>query len=264
VEEQFYLTLPFMTKYVRPRRLPYLVGIVILLAPVFRTLLRLFVTHGEVGTYVLMPSRADALMLGVLAAFFLRTENGLKALVAGKKLLYAAQGIFLCGMVWMSLEPGALSDSQLAEILPITNPDAARSITIWQTFKSYAGTALSSLNYTWIALFYLCMLLIGITQRQSMLAGALRNPALISIGGIAYGAYLFHEPVLGLCYAITTRGTLPVIIDFTTLAITSCALVLTVGLAKLSWVYLEKPLIGLGHKYRYVSSQQIRSKRRAA
>jgi peptidoglycan/LPS O-acetylase OafA/YrhL len=264
VEEQFYLTLPFMTKYVRPRRLPYLLGIVILLAPVFRTLLRLFVTHGEVGTYVLMPSRADALMLGVLAAFFLRTENGLKALVAGKKLLYAAQGIFLCGMVWMSLEPGALSDSQLAEILPITNPDAARSITIWQTFKSYAGTALSSLNYTWIALFYLCMLLIGITQRQSMLAGALRNPALISIGGIAYGAYLFHEPVLGLCYAITTRGTLPVITDFTTLAITSCALVLTVGLAKLSWAYLEKPLIGLGHKYRYVSSQQVRFKRRAA
>src|ERR1700687_2454964 len=66
VEEQFYLTLPFLIKYVKPRRLRYLLGIVILFAPVFRTLLRLFVTHGEVGTYVLMPSRADALMLGVL------------------------------------------------------------------------------------------------------------------------------------------------------------------------------------------------------
>lgn len=69
----------------------------------------------------------------------------------------------------------------------------------------------------------------------------------------AYGVYLFHKPVLGLCHAVT-RGTLPVITDFSTLAITFCSLLLTMILAKLSWVYFERPLIGLGHRHRYVSS----------
>lgn len=259
VEEQFYLTLPFMIKYLRPRRLPYILGIVILFAPVFRTLLRLFIAHGEVGTYVLMPCRADALMLGVVAALFLRTGNGWKALVARKKMLYVAQAILFCGMLWMSLKPSFLPGSQLAEGARLTSPAAVyMPISAWQTLWLYARTALSSLNYTWIALFYLCMLLIAITQRQSLLARALRNPTLISIGVIAYGAYLFHEPVLGLCYALA-RGTLPVITDFSTLAITFCSLLLTLGLAKLSWVYFERALIGLGHRYLYVSSPTIRS-----
>jgi peptidoglycan/LPS O-acetylase OafA/YrhL len=253
VEEQFYLTLPFLIKYVRPRRLPYPLTIVILLAPLFRTLLRLFVTHGEVGTYVLMPSRADALMLGVLAAFFLRTESGSKALVAGKKLLYVTQAVLFCGMLWMSLKPAALPDSQAAATAHLgSSVITAASIGPWQPLWLFTRTALSSLNYTWIALFYLCLLLIAITQPKSMLAGALRNPALISIGGIAYAAYLFHEPVLGLCYA-WTRGTLPVITDFKTLLITFCSLLLTLGMAKLSWVYFESPLVGLGHRYRYVT-----------
>jgi len=257
VEEQFYLTLPFLIKYVKPRRLPYLLGIVILFAPVFRTLLRLFVTHGEVGTYVLMPSRADALMLGVLAAFFLRTGNGPQALVAGKKLLYVAQAILFCGMLWMSLKPGALPDSQVAGAARLPGSAASyTSISACQTLWLYSRAALSSLNYTWIALFYLCMVLIAITQRQSVLAMALRNLTLMSIGGIAYGVYLFHEPVLGLCYAVT-RGTLPVITDFSTLAITFCSLLLTLVLAKLSWVYFERPLVGVGHRYLYGSNKSF-------
>jgi peptidoglycan/LPS O-acetylase OafA/YrhL len=257
VEEQFYLTLPFIIKYVKPRRLPYLLGIVILFAPVFRTLLRLFVAHGEVGTYVLTPSRADALMLGVLAAFFLRTANGSQVLVAGKKLLYVAQAILFCGMLWMSLKPGALPDSQVTEAARLGSSVAnAEAISAWQTVCLYARTALSSLNYTWIALFYLSILLLAITQRQSLLARAMRNPALMSIGAIAYGTFLFHEPVLGLCYALT-RGTLPVITDFTTLLVTFCSLLLTLGLAKLSWVYFEKPLVGMGHRYAYRSPRKL-------
>lgn len=255
VEEQFYLTLPFIIKYVKPRRLPYLLSLVILFAPAFRTVLRLFVTHGEVGSFVLMPSRADALMLGVVAAFFLRTENGWQALVARRNLLYLAQAILFCGMLWMSLKSGALPDSRAAEATNLLSPAVTdTAVSYWQTLSVGARTALSSLNYTWIALFYLCLLLIALTQQQSMLAKTLRNPALISVGVVAYGTYLFHEPVLGLCYALT-RGTLPVITDFTTLATTIGALLLTLGLAKLSWVYFERPLIRLGHRYRYGSIQ---------
>lgn len=251
VEEQFYLTLPFMIKYIKPRRLPYLLGIVILLAPVFRALLRLFVTHGEVGAFVLMPTRTDALMLGVVAAFFLRTGAGWQMLVARKHLLYVAQAILFGGMLWMSLKPATLPDAQVAEATRLGGSVLnAAAISPWQTLWLYTRTLLSSLNYTWIALFYLCMLLIALTQRQSILAKILRSPALISIGVVAYGTYLFHQPVLGLCYALT-RGTLPVITDLTTLLVTLCSLLLTLGLAKLSWAYFERPLIGQGHRYAY-------------
>ena len=260
VEEQFYLTLPFMIKYVRPRRLPHLLGIVILFAPVFRTLLRLFIAHGEVAALVLVPSRADALMLGVAAAFFLRTENGWKALAARKNLLYVAQTILFCGVIWMSLKPNALPNSQIVEAAHLPGPVATYAqISGWQTPWLYARIALSSFSSTWMALFYLCLLLIAITQRQSPLARFLRNPTLMSIGVIAYGAYLFHQPALGLCYALM-RGTLPAITDFATLAITFCALLLTLSLAKLSFVYFEKPLLRLGHRFRYASPQQLAPK----
>lgn len=154
VEEQFYLTLPLMIKYVRPRRLPFLLGIVILFAPVFRTLLRLFIAQGEVGTLVLMPSRADALMLGVVAALFLRTENLRQALVAAKKSLYVAQAVLFCGMIWMSLRPIALPGSQLGEVARLTSPVAVNTtLAAGPTVGTYVRIALSSLNYTWIALF---------------------------------------------------------------------------------------------------------------
>jgi len=253
VEEQFYLTLPFIIRYVKGR-LPHLLCIVILFAPVFRTLLRLFMAHGEVGTFVLMPSRADALMLGVAAALFVRTGNGLQALVTKKRLLYLVQVVLLCGMVWMSLKSSAVPDAQTAQVEGLASSASGYTpMTSSQTLTLYLRTALASLNYTWIALFYLCLLLIAITQRQSVLARALRNPALMSLGLIAYGVYLFHQPVLGLCYAFT-RGTVPAITDFATLIITFCSLVLTLGLAKLSWTYFERRLVGLGHRYRYVSS----------
>lgn len=74
-----------------------------------------------------------------------------------------------------------------------------------------------------------------------------------SIGVIAYGMYLFHEPILGLCYAVT-RGTLPVMTDFFSLLITSCSLLVTIVLAGLSWLYLEKPPVRLGHKHLYVTA----------
>ncbi len=257
VEEQFYLTLPFIIRYVKPRRLPYILGTVILLAPVFRTLLRLFITHGEVATFVLMPSRADALMLGVLAAFFLRTGNASQALRSRKKPLYLALAILACGMLWMSLKPGALPDSQVAEAArPGISVVPAAVISQSQTLWLYARTALSSLNYTWIALFYLCVLLIAITQRESLLARALRNQALMWMGGIAYGVYLFHEPILGLGYAVT-RGTLPVITDVNTLLVTCCSLLFTLALATLSWLYFERPLVAMGHRYTYGSRGKL-------
>ena len=50
----------------------------------------------------------------------------------------------------------------------------------------------SSLTYTWIALFFLCTLLIAVTQKQAIISRSLRARALMATGGLAYCLYLFH------------------------------------------------------------------------
>jgi peptidoglycan/LPS O-acetylase OafA/YrhL len=114
----------------------------------------------------------------------------------------------------------------------------------------YVRTAISSLNYTWIALFYLCVLLIVLSHRGGVLSSILCNCWLMKVGIIAYGTYLFHEPILGLTYSLL-RQQLPVIHRVTDLGVTLLALAITLALAHLSWSYFERPLILRGHRHRY-------------
>jgi peptidoglycan/LPS O-acetylase OafA/YrhL len=248
IEEQFYLTLPLMIRYASRRRLPYLLALIALAAPVCRALFRLFYVHGDVAAYVLMPCRADALMLGVGAALVMRSEAGRQFLLDHRRLLYAALTVLLCGMAYMAIK-GTGAQTQIAveqTIVQSTQTNGSGWTTLWVCVR----TTVSSLNYTWIALFYLCLLLLALTHRASLWSRFLRARLLMQTGIIAYGAYLFHEPVLGLCYGLL-RGRLPVIASFGDVGTTVLAFVLTVILAKVSWSYFEKPLVKRGHKHSY-------------
>jgi len=72
VEEQFYLILPFMVRLIPPRSLPWVLLLLTVSAPAIRTLF--YFTHPTAGVpgYVLLPSRWDALFLGVLGAWAFR------------------------------------------------------------------------------------------------------------------------------------------------------------------------------------------------
>lgn len=221
VEEQFYLTLPFVIRYVKRCRLPYILVAIILIAPVIRTLLYFYLPHGSLAAYVLTPCRADALMLGVAAAVFVRSRAGWMFLVTNKRLLYLSLGVLSFGML-------------------------ALTVNDWGVYS----LAMSSVGYTWVALFYLCLMLIALSHQESLLACILRNRALAELGTIAYGTYLIHLGVLGLCHALI-RGREPQIASISDAAVTLLALVLTLALARLSWVYFEKPLVKRGHQHSY-------------
>ncbi|HVF49063.1 MAG TPA: acyltransferase [Pyrinomonadaceae bacterium] len=254
IEEQFYLTLPFIIRYVRPRQLPYVLASILIAAPIVRAALRLAFAHGEFGAYVLMPARADALMLGVGAALLMRSREGREFLLRNRYVLYAAQVVLLGGMVWMSLKTtGASAETSVAAAAATTETTSAQTATLdaWASSRLYLRTLLSSLNYTWIALFYACMLLIAVTQRRSALARALRARWLMAAGVVAYGAYLFHQPFLGLCYGLARRGRVPAIENAGDAGLTLVALLLTLALAKISWSYFERPLVARGHEFRY-------------
>jgi len=255
VEEQFYLTLPLIIRYVSRRRLPYVLGAIIIAAPVCRALLRLFYANGVFGSFVLMPCRADSLMLGVAAALLLKSDQGFMFLVRHKRLIYGIETLLFAGMVWMARkETSVAPEAQLQQVIADSPQMVEQSLSnmghIWFVFRSYGRIAVSSLNYTWIALFYLGLLLIAVAQRESLLSRGLRNRWLMATGIIAYGTYLLHQGVLGLYYGFA-RGRTPTIQNLSDLGLTVIALVTTLVLAKVSWVYFEKPLVRRAHKYKY-------------
>jgi peptidoglycan/LPS O-acetylase OafA/YrhL len=255
VEEQFYLTLPLIIRYVSRRRLPYVLGAIIVAAPVCRALLRLFYADAEFGPYVLMPCRADSLMLGVAAALLLKSDQAFEFLVRHKRWIYGIQTLLFAGMIWMlRKEAAVVPEGQLSHVSAGSPQMVEHSLSniseLWLVFRIYGKAAISQLNFTWIALFYSGLLLIAVTQRESLFSRGLRNRWLMAIGIIAYGTYLFHLGVLGLYYGIA-RGRLPIILNFSDLGLTAVALATTLAVAKLSWVYFEKPLVRRAHKYTY-------------
>jgi peptidoglycan/LPS O-acetylase OafA/YrhL len=111
------------------------------------------------------------------------------------------------------------------------------------------GILMTSFGFTWLALFYLCVLLLAVTQPQSWLGACLRFGPLRRLGGIAYGVYLLHQ-----IFWLGIRLTQP---TWTVLRISLTGLVLTLVLAALSSRYFEKPLIDLGHRLSALPDEDV-------
>lgn len=221
VEEQFYLTLPLLIWFLSPRRLAYVLAAAILAAPVLRALLYLLLPQGGVGAYVLMPCRADSLMLGVLAALALRRDDVWLVLTRQTRLLKGIGLVLGLGVILFTVRGWTIGT------LPM-----------------------STLGYTWLALFYLVFLVLGLTEPHGLLGSVLRNRALRGLGEISYGTYLFHLGVNGLVHGVI-RGRSPGIDSPGDVLVGLFALVLTLVIAKASWVYFEWPIVKLGRSFHY-------------
>lgn len=219
VEEQFYLVLPLIVRYVRLKRLPYVLGAFIIGAPILRTWFH-FQGYGW-AAFMLTPCRADSLMFGVAAALLMRSPGGQEWLALHRRHLYGLLGICSVGMAWLTL----------------------RGVTQGELVTD-------CVSYSLIALFYLCILLLGLIDRERALGAVLRFKPLIKLGGIAYGVYLFHLPVLGICFAFILNSQ-PRFASLRDAGVIGLALALTILIAKLSWKYFEKPLVKRGHLFQY-------------
>ena len=220
VEEQFYLFLPLLIRFVPRGTLPGVLILLIVAAPICRGLLWSEDKPGFAG-FVLMPARADALLLGVLAALTTRDPEFAAVFARNRvKLAWAFVGLF-GGMV-------------------------ALAIYGWRS----PPIALHVAGQFWIAAFY-AMLVVWATARPSGALGALmRLPALRALGIVSYAVYLFHMPVLETVFALVRRQS-PLLRGTGDVPLVLASLVVTIGLAALSWHILEKPLLRLGHRLKY-------------
>lgn len=218
VEEQFYLTLPFIVRKVSTRTLISLNVAMIVAAPFFRLFAARVV--GMYAPYTLV--HFDGLMFGVLAAIAVRRAGTSDVFGKHTLALLTVSASLLCITLLVFIKRG------------------------WNK-ESYA---MNIVGYSVIAAFYCCLLLLAIAPRDNLLRALLRQKVLIMLGTAAYCVYLVHVPMLyGISYLLTHRA--PHLEQFKDFGPLMVALALTFAIAAFSWRYFEQPLIAAGHNFLY-------------
>jgi peptidoglycan/LPS O-acetylase OafA/YrhL len=194
---------------------------VVVVAPVLRVVL-LSIVHVEPSLVgALMPCRADSLATGMLAAALWRDRTAREWLSARGQILYSALGVLLAGSV---------------------------ALWVWSPQSSTFG--MQSVGYTWIALLYVVILLLALTRPEGPIASMMRTGWIRQVGGVSYCIYMIHLAVNVVCHAVFLHAP-PRISNVRAAAVTIFAALLTYGLAKLSWIFFENPLLRYGHASRY-------------
>jgi peptidoglycan/LPS O-acetylase OafA/YrhL len=223
VEEQFYLILPMVVWFVSQRWLPYVLGSAILAAPLLRFFLNFNYSHGKIASMGLMPCRADTLLLGVAAALLVRQPSIWEPLKIQRRRLVS---------VWIVLLAG------LPIFIIVKAADPLKSF--W----------MSTVGLSWLAFFYLGLLLLALIYTDSWLGRVLRNSWLNALGTISYGVYLLHWPVLGLTFMIFLHKR-PWAETSAERGLVLLALAFTIAIAFVSWNLFEKPLLKIGRSVKY-------------
>lgn len=221
IEEQFYLVLPFVVRALSRRNLVIAVMSGICLAPMLRTLALQIAPGHWVAPFVLLPCRADALLLGVLVAILVRDEDCRQLFSNSRRYFVIALALLSFGLAVLALR-----------------------------FYEQFGPVMQTIGYSWVALFYATFLLFVLTCSPGWIRSVLRNPALKWLGGIAYAVYLFHQGLQGFVFAIFLH-TRPHLNSMRDLLAILGSLAITLLLAALSWRYFESPLLRLGQSRRY-------------
>ena len=219
VEEQFYLIAPLLIALFPVRRLPIVLSAIVCCAPILRTILMLH--PGRIDITRIMPSRADALALGILAAIAWRSPAARLWLAERKRLLYALTALLSGGyglLCWYA--PGSGS-------LPV-----------------------ASFGFTWIGFFYALVLWIVLTESRSWIASVMRMAWLREVGRVSYCMYVIHLVVALFLYTIVLRSR-PEILTVPGALMAVIAAVATYFIARLSWFIFEGPLVRIGHRFKY-------------
>jgi peptidoglycan/LPS O-acetylase OafA/YrhL len=221
IEEQFYLTIPLLVRKVRPRNLLIVLATVIACAPWLRVLLHSSMAYPGLASYVLMPTRTDALCLGVLAALLVRNPPFWIWLQSNRRILWSATALFFLGVAYMT----------------------------WQGYDALS-LPMTTWGFSWLAAFYTCILLIAISPTRGVVPRILQNKSLMRLGTLAYCSYLVHVAIMN-ALRHPLKAHFPEFPVAAWLVGGIAGIVLTLTVAALSYRYFEKPLLQRGHQYSY-------------
>lgn len=221
VEEQFYLLAPPIIRWVSQRILLVILCSTLIAAPVLRYVSFVYFPQLDHFAQFAMPCRADALALGILAAISWRSKAVQSYLHRNPGFLQRTSvylGVCIVGLLWWLVRP--------LNVVTIT-----------------AG-------YSFLALFYVSLLLLVISQTNSFVARCMRISLLRRLGGISYCVYIIHLTINTLGHRFLMHQE-PDLSHWQGILITCSAFVLSLTIASLSWRFFEKPLIRRGHRFAY-------------
>jgi|SRR5579871_1545905 len=213
VEEQFYLSFPFVVRAASRTNLARILMGSVIAALGLRIVLTIALPSNLLGTYTLMPCRMDPLAMGGLIAIARREwPERLKS--------FAIPAITI------------VSSVAFLGICYRTN------LTPWSNLMRTIG-------YTALDLAFAGLLVIVVSARPRGLLGILRFPFLVWLGMISYGVYLLQVPA----ELVTGRWLTPLLgvgrgsaLEFL------LALALVMGTAWLSWRFFESPILRLRNR----------------
>ena len=221
VEEQFYLVIPAVIRLFSRHVVLFALTAMLIVAPLARVLLYVFVPAHSAAPYMLTICRADALSLGVLAAFAWQNERFKSEF--GKYRTYAYTLLSILFAVFLAL--AALSPSQYS-------------------MRMYAW------GFSLIDVFFVVTMLVTILDRGGLLAAICRWNFLGSLGRVSYCLYIIHVFVDFLCHKAVFHE-LPRFDSAGTVLVSLGAAVLSYALALISWRVFEQPLLSRAHVYKY-------------
>jgi len=225
IEEQFYLIMPLFLRIIPEKRQSSLIVICIVFALLIRFCFLGFIKGPSAlyTSYVLLPSRADALMFGVLGAWIVRQPHIMQKLQKDPNLLGTPLLILGVGMLFLSF-----LNLPTGHILSLT------------------------VGFTWISAFYFVFILFSVTAKNKFVNSILCSRFLQGLGTVSYFVYLFHEVFLGIFHSLILeqKPRHNNMIDF---GVTILALITTIALSIMSLRFIEKPLIQFSHRKKYTT-----------
>lgn len=234
IEEQFYLCLPLLVWLIAPPVFPYAAAALVLLAPAVRMALFDFHPAHGFAAYVLMPARADALLLGALLAWGWRSEGWRRNVADSRSALYLSLLVLLAGAALLTRH------GWFATTEPIV----------------YVG-------YSWLAALYAVLMLLVLSAGAGPLGWIMRRAWLRGLGRVSYALYLVHVPISRILHA-ALLGDYPRLVDRRTALVTVLSLLASLGLASASWVLMERRIIRFGHSFSYWPPSPAPEERAAA
>jgi len=172
IEEQFYLILPLAVWLARPSWI--LPACLACICTHFASYYWLWLYHPVAYWHISMvvPFRADALLLGVVCAGLVRQEKSSRWFSENRHVLYTLLIVFLLGTGF---------------IAP-------------RFYSSNYEIERDTFFYLWLALLYACLLLLAVIQKDGLVSRFVCFTPLRKLGIIAYGVFLFHQPINGLLH----------------------------------------------------------------
>ena len=223
IEEQFYLVMPLAVRFLPQRKLVPLLFLAVVGAPLARVALIYLVPQHPAAPYVLTLCRADALSIGVLLAVAWRTQKWKDRFLRHKTL-----ALTLCCLPLIA-----------AASLMFLNP-------------SPYSLAAAAWGFSAIDASCAVLLVIAVMFPTGAWASVCRWPFLVELGRLSYCLYVIHQAVNLLCHEVILGAT-PRFLDWRSAGATIFAALLAYGLARLSWIFFENPLLKRGHAYHYSS-----------